>query len=268
MSNSSKQRAFINRALSALTQLGCKVTLELNKHYKVKIEKNSQIKTWAVSCTPHNRYVAQREAISDLRKILLEIGAIQNKHEIGEGLLHLMTDHQNIDLELLIDRDTPMNNDLFKELLKASYPNLTNEDISSILAIEEILNSVDFPKNLMSSNNSKSNWNIISNNKHQQLSCSRNVLAIGGDISKRLPNSLRLPNALSVSKAMHELFSYYQSCSKICKLGILLTDCWRPSEMLKYQFDQYIEANEQLGIKTVAILKSSGKLYPITWPWR
>ena len=44
MSNSSKQRAFINRAIFTLTQLGCKVTLELNKHYKIKIEKNSKAK--------------------------------------------------------------------------------------------------------------------------------------------------------------------------------------------------------------------------------
>ena len=266
MSNSAKQRTFINKVLSTLSKLGCKVSLEKNKHYKVKIEKNSTIKTWIVSCTPHNRQSAQREAISDLRKILVEIGAINNKYEIGEGLLQMITDHQNVNLELLIDKDDPMDKDLFEKLLKISYPNLSDEDISSILAIKEILDLESIPGNTLGSDNSS--WSLISKSKHQKSSCTRNVLAIGGDISKSLPSSLRLPNALSVSNAMFELFDYYQKCSKICKLGVLITDCWRPSEMLKYQFDQHIEANEQLGIKTVAILKSSGKIYPVAWPWR
>jgi hypothetical protein len=268
MSNSSKQRAFINRAMSTLTQLGCKVTLELNKHYKIKIEKNSNIKTWAVSCTPHNRYLAQREAISDLRKILLEIGAIQNKYEIGDGMLQMMTDHKNINLESLIDKDQPMDRDLFKKLLKASYPNLSDENFSSIIDIQEILDADDFSSSLTNSCAATRNWNIISEDKHQQLSCSRSVLTIGGDVSVRLRGDLRLPNALSVKNAMSELFDYYKKCQNICKLGVLITDCWRPSEMLQHHFDQNIEANEILGIQTIAILKSSGKLYPITWPWR
>jgi hypothetical protein len=268
MSSSSKQRAFINRAIFTLTQLGCKVTLELNKHYKIKIEKNSKIKTWAVSCTPHNRYTAQRDAISDLRKILLEIGAIQNKYEIGDGMLQMMTDHKNINLESLIDKGQLMHSDLFKQLLKVSYPNLTDENLSSVMDIQEILNLHDFPSNLTNSSNSSPSWNVISDDKRQQSICSRNVLAIGGDVSARLRRDLRLPNALSVSNAMNELFAYYKRCQKLCKLGVLITDCWRPSEMLQHHFEQHIETNELLGIQTIAILKSSGNLYPITWPWR
>jgi hypothetical protein len=40
MSNSAKQREFLKKAVKTIKDLGCEVTIEQNKHYKIKIRRN------------------------------------------------------------------------------------------------------------------------------------------------------------------------------------------------------------------------------------
>ena len=132
MSNSAKQRAFFNQAIKLLEGLGCEVTTEQNKHYKAKISRNGKVGTWGVSTTPSNRFSAQRAAISDLKKILRDIGIDLGNQNFGAGIIQMIIPGGkpsiSQQLDSLIETDPFMNSSIFRDLLKHSYPNLTPEN--------------------------------------------------------------------------------------------------------------------------------------------
>ena len=153
--------------------------------------------------------------------------------------------------------------DVFTQTLQDRYPNLTKESITAILELPfEIMTDQN---DAGSCGNTLNPWSVLQPNSPQAISCSRNVLSIGADQSRWYPN--RWKNCYPFDQAMHELVNYYSHCSPITKLGVFLTDCWRPSVLWKYA--GAIESYELMGINSVAILTSNKKHpTPMAWPWR
>lgn len=112
--------------------------------------------------------------------------------------------------------------------------------------------------------NSVSDWPIIFPNGNSSMLCNRNILAIGADKSTFYKQ--RWKNAYPLEQAYVYLLDYYERCQNITKLGVLLTDVWRPSVLRRWG-DLY-EHFENQGIQSVALLYSGQQVTPIRWPWR
>jgi hypothetical protein len=153
--------------------------------------------------------------------------------------------------------------DLFTQTLQDRYPNLTQDSVTAIL---ELPFEINLGQNATStSGNAQNPWSVLLPDSPHAASCSRNVLSIGADQSRWYPN--RWKNCYPFDRALQELVNYYGHCSPIIKLGVFLTDCWRPSSLWKYA--GAIESYELMGINSVAILTSNKKHpTPIAWPWR
>lgn len=153
--------------------------------------------------------------------------------------------------------------DIFTQTLRDRYPNLPKDSLTAIL---ELPFDVTANQNgLGSSRNAQNSWAVLLPNSPPTTSCSSNVLSIGTDQSRWYPN--RWKNCYPFERALDELVNYYSHCSPITKLGVFLTDCWRPSTLWKYA--GAVESYELMGINSVAILTSNRKHpTPIAWPWR
>jgi hypothetical protein len=153
--------------------------------------------------------------------------------------------------------------DVFTQTLQDRYPNLTKDSLTAILDLpfETTTNQNDAG----SCGNSQNPWSVLLPNAPQAMSCSRNVLSIGTDQSRWYPN--RWKNCYPFDRALTDLVNNYSHCSTITKLGVFLTDCWRPSTLWKHA--GAIESYELMGINSVAILTSNKQHpTPIAWPWR
>ena len=237
MSNSAKQREFFDKAIKTIENLGCKVTVERNKHFKAKISYDNKVGTWGVSTTPSNRFSAQRAAISDLKKILREIGIDLGNKNFNAGMLHMQITGGLSTAQLLdsfIEKDPLMSPKLFNDLLNHSYPNLTSDNQAAILSIGEVI-----PK-------------IFS------------AGSIGNTIS--IPDWSILDPHRTDNNALENLITYYTNCQKITKLGVLITNVWSPSKL--FSFAPQIEHFETRWIQSVVILISANDALPISWPWR
>jgi hypothetical protein len=267
MSNSAKQRQFFNDAVHVVRELGCDVTITKNKHFKAKISCNNKVGTWFVSTTPSSRFTAQREAISDLKKLLRNIGALDEDQNIGQGMLHMMTSNQSSDarsrLDAIIQRDQIMNPSLFKELLSDAYPELSAENIDALLDIfEKIPPSV--PEGTVGDSSALPDWVVLNPKAQSNAVCARNALVTASDKSNRF--HLGWKNSFTLKKSVETLLNYYQICQHTTKLGVVLTNVWRPSELSLYASD--IEAFKSRGIQSIALILSGTSLLPISWPWR
>jgi len=72
--------------------------------------------------------------------------------------------------------------------------------------------------------------------------------------------------AYSLKKALKALIDYYSHCLPITKLGVVVTDVWRPSEL--FTFEPALDFYEAKGTPTIIILKSNANLYLLNFPWR
>jgi len=107
-------------------------------------------------------------------------------------------------------------------------------------------------------------WPIISPIVNIGGACSKKILAIGGDKSNRYKQ--RWKNVYSLEEASIYLLDYYECCKHITRLGVLLTDVWRPSTLIRW--GHIYEMYESIGIQSVALLYSGHQITPIRWPWR
>jgi hypothetical protein len=112
--------------------------------------------------------------------------------------------------------------------------------------------------------NPASDWPIIAPNGNSITLCNRNILAIGADQSTFYKQ--RWKNSYSLGEASAYLLDYYERCKFITKLGVLLTDVWRPSSLSHWS--HIYEMYETMGIQSVALLYSGHQITPIRWPWR
>jgi len=146
-------------------------------------------------------------------------------------------------------------------LLNKAYPSLTIENSQEvdglICDLEKIgLDGGEFE-------NLDTIWPTIYTNPNSSGLCSRNILAIGGDKSNFYKQ--RWKNAVSLEDANVCLLEYYERCKHITKLGVLLTDVWRPGTLSRWSHKY--EMYETMGIQSVALLYSGHQITPIRWPW-
>jgi len=264
MSNSAKQREFLKKAVKTIEDLGCEVSIEQNKHYKIKIRRNNQVGIWGVSTTPKNRYTAQRDAISELKTVLRSIGLDLSNQNFGTGLLHMQINKPNITqiLDALIEKEDFMNPNLFKDLLQHCYPNLTIENQNSVLNISEAVQKI-ISSSSESGSISAPDWVVLSPLGSRHNACVRNVMTFASDRNRFAP---QWRDSYKLTDAVEGMLTYFKACEKITELGVLVTNVWRPGELSRYRLD--IENFEVKGIQSVAILISGNSALPISWPWR
>lgn len=147
-------------------------------------------------------------------------------------------------------------------ILTQSYPNLSITNHNELMTLLERLQLTLTGRGYHP--NPSGDWPIISPNENGSLLCNRNILAIGAD--KSAFYKMRWKNAYPLEQAYVYLLDYYEKCHNITKLGVLLTDVWRPSVLVRWG-DKY-ERYESQGIQSVALLYSGGQIIPIPWPWR
>jgi len=146
--------------------------------------------------------------------------------------------------------------------LTQAYPNLTLANHNELITLLEGLQMtlVDhgyFP-------DSSSDWPMITPKGNSNGVCSRNILSVGGDRSSFYKK--RWKNVYTLEEASVYLLDYYKRCKHITKLGVLLTDVWRPSTLSRW--GHIYEMYETMGIQSVALLYSGHQITPIRWPWR
>jgi len=144
----------------------------------------------------------------------------------------------------------------------SAYPNLTKDNHQARDDLFQHLN----PETLNDSKQIELTnvWPIISPTGNSNGMCSRNILSIGGDRSSFYKQ--RWKNVYSLEEASVYLLDYYERCKHITKLGVLLTDVWRPSTLSRW--GHLYEMYETMGIQSVALLYSGHQITPIRWPWR
>jgi hypothetical protein len=106
-------------------------------------------------------------------------------------------------------------------------------------------------------------WSKISPNGNSDGLCSRNALAIGADKSRFYKDCLK--NSYTLEQSSIYLLDYYERCKHITKLGVLLTDVWRPGTLSRWS--HIYEMYDTMGIQSVALLYSGHQITPIRWPW-
>ena len=86
------------------------------------------------------------------------------------------------------------------------------------------------------------------------------------DIDRNNFYKQRWKNVHTLDQASVFLLDYYECCKDITKLGVLLSDVWRPSSISRW--GHIYEMYEGMGIQSVALLYSGQQITPIRWPWR
>jgi len=144
----------------------------------------------------------------------------------------------------------------------SAYPNLTKDNHRALDNLLQRLNpeALNDGKQIELTNG----WPIISPTGNSNGMCNRNILSIGGDKSSFYKQ--RWKNVYSLEEASLYLLDYYERCKHITKLGVLLTDVWRPSTLCRWS--HIYEMYETTGIQSVALLYSGHQITPIRWPWR
>lgn len=148
------------------------------------------------------------------------------------------------------------------DTLTHSYPDLTVANHNELATLLERLQLTFIEHGYVL--DSASDWPIITAQGNNHCVCSRNILTIGADKSTFYQQ--RWKHAQTLEQANIHLLDYYEKCKNITRLGVLLTDVWRPSVLSRWA--DVIEMYENQGIQSVALLYSGQQITPITWPWR
>jgi hypothetical protein len=270
VSDSRQQERFFEAAIKTIRSEGCEVFVERNKHFKATISANNQKKLWTVSTTPRNRRVAQQEAISDLKKVLRELGIPVDQKRFREGMLHMMSSvaekSLGQQLDQLIEVAVMIDSEKFKNALSAIYPELSQEEVFDLAKILEIFTeSFDGFGNLPDSSDG---WSVLrpaeSKDEISPLVCSRRIIIPASDKNRYLPYKWK--HAFDFESAIKTLFKVFEICEGTTGLGVVVTNVWRPSVVCKYQkeFERFLDR----GQKTVFLLSSGRVVLPVSLPWR
>lgn len=150
---------------------------------------------------------------------------------------------------------------LSRTLIQA-YPNLTATNYNELATLLEDLQMTLIDRGLFP--NTNIDWPIIKPSGNSPALCNRNIISLGADKSTFYKQRWR--NVYSLEEASVYLLDYYERCKHITKLGVLLTDVWRPSTLSRWS--HIYEMYENMGIQSVALLYSGHQITPIRWPWR
>jgi hypothetical protein len=264
MSNSAKQRSFIKDLIKHLEEIGLEVILEQSKNFILSIIYGDRKAKVSISCTPTNRASAQRAALSDVKRKITELDESIARAFNPQGLLQMMTNNGTSHNQNMGCEPTPEYESLRDSLTTTGLNNSTIDDI--IEAVKAAIESNDLSngKDNGGSSNSKSGLapngiTVLTPDGNFPAQCSRIVAIYAGEQKNRV-------RAYSLKKALEALIDYYSHCLPITKLGVVVTDVWRPSEL--FAFEPALDFYEAKGISTIIILKSNVNLHLLNFPWR
>ena len=226
-----------------LEEMGCAISLDQNKHFKIRISYGDKNDHWTVSTSPTNRYSAQRSALGDLKRKLKNLGFDDLGPLEGSSLMSMMVSETDSELEINIEHIKAQ-----AVLLDSDFSPDELEALSQI--VENILN-----KTTTSSNKSIT---ILRPDGQPLGACSKFVgvpIAENGKYHK----------CHTLKSGLDSLLSYYHHCHGIVKMGVVLTDIWRPSNI--NQAEMALQYYDFHGIKTIFILTTGKNLSIIQPPW-
>ena len=152
--------------------------------------------------------------------------------------------------------------DNFLKIVLSSYPKLSLESENALANIShEIMNIAIYGNGKF---HGLKNWKILDQYSDPISKPSQNILVRGAGQSRY--NPMKWEGAYNLKDALARQIEQYDLFSEHMKLGVLLTDIWRPVEL--YEHAKSIEKFERMGISSIAILFSGGSAIPIKWPWR
>lgn len=147
---------------------------------------------------------------------------------------------------------------------KALHPSLNNEDLKAISELFESLAECatvhDAVSNAsQSASAANSDWAVIDpSTTHSK--CRRNVVAFA--IEKK-----DWREGLGLTEALTGLVDYYSRCIGTVKLGLLITDVWRPFEIRQFRHDLELHRRNH-GVRSVPFLWSGRHCLPLVWTWQ
>ena len=167
--------------------------------------------------------------------------------------------HNNIGVSAM-----PNYEDLRESLLKVKLDDSTISDVIDAVKAAIETDQVRNQKENVSSSSPNGKFplkgiTVITLDGNIPSQCSRIVTVFAKEQKKRV-------KALTLKKALQSLTDYYTNCLPITKLGVLITDVWRPSEI--WAFKGALDFYENNGIPTIIILKSNTNVYLLNFPWR
>jgi hypothetical protein len=257
MSNSSKQRSFIEKLISRLQGLGLRfqfdVHLEGGKHWKLVLTAGSNRKTVIISTTPRDRFSAQRAALGDVTRVLRELAPRAAEAFGSDGLLQMLS----------------------TDALSMSSPRIDPHQINRVLdgIDQDLLNGVQ--KHRLSRviigaaskqedrpGNPDESFGVVlspsANGREHQTHCSDLVVVEAAERPL-------YGNYFTLRQSLEALANYYQSCQGIVRLGVVVSDVWRPSDLR--QFEVPLEFFMCRGINTLFFLASGSSFSMIRAPW-
>jgi hypothetical protein len=264
MSNSAKQRSFIRDLIKHLEEIGLEVILEQSKNFILSIIYRDKKKKVAISCTPSNRAIAQLKALSDVKRTIAELDESIARTFNPQGLLQMMTNNGSLQNKNMGNEPIPDYESLQDSLITTELDNSTIDDI--IKAVKAAIESNDLSNGKDNGGSAIGNGGpgpngitVLTPDGNFPAQCSRIVTVYAREQKNRV-------RAYSLKKALEALINYYSNCLPITKLGVVVTDVWRPSEL--FAVETALDFYEAKGIRTIIILKSNANLHLLNFPWR
>ena len=264
MSNSAKQRSFIRDLIKHLEEIGLEVILEQSKNFILSIIYRDKKKKVAISCTPSNRAIAQLKALSDVKRTIAELDESIARTFNSQGLLQMMTNNGSLQNKNMGNEPIPDYESLQDSWITTELDNSTIDDIiKAVRAAIENNNASNGKENGSSSIDDDepalNGITVLTPKGNFPAQCSRIVTVYAREQKNRVV-------AYSFKKALEALIDYYSRCLRITKLGVIVTDVWRPSEL--FAVEAALDFYEAKGIRTIIILKSNANLHLLNFPWR
>jgi len=264
VSNSAKQRSFIRELIKSLKELGLEVTLDISKNNILSISCRDRKVKVSISCTPTNRVSAQRAALSDVKRKIAELDESIARAFNPQGLLQMITNNGSLQNQNIGNEPIPDYESLRDALTTTELVNSTIDDI--IEAVKAAIESSDLSNGKDNGGNSigkggpaLNGITVLTPDGNFLAQCSRIVTVYAREQKNRV-------RAYSLKKALEVLIDYYSHCLRITKLGVVVTDVWRPSEL--FAVETALDFYEAQGIPTIIILKSNANLHLLNFPWR
>jgi hypothetical protein len=245
MSNSNKHRTFINEVIKVLKDMGCYLSIDENKHVKIKVANGDKKDTWVVSKSPTNRFSAQRNALSELKRTLRNLGVNDLSPLENNSLLTMIVNGYESQIDI--------------QNIKSQLESQVDRNGLGLLSEEvEILSRII-----------ESSLNLTQTVSHGDIS----ILRPDGSPLSACTKFVAVPaaekgiyhNSYTLKAGCDALLNYYQHCQGIVEMGVVVTDIWRPSNINELEIP--IQIFETIGIKTIFVLTSgqSVTIIPPTW---
>lgn len=252
MANSGKQRSFVKNIIARLREIGIETELKTGKHYKLIFAHDGQQQIVTISKTPSIRNIAQREALGDVRRALRNLN-VDAELLRCQGLMHFIS---SVDFSHEYD---PEKDHLSQRMLNEGYGE------EEIAITTRAVNQIEQGDLSGSSDLASSDLVILRPARRKDLikpAVCAPVVAVacsekGANYDKRY---------FPLRGGIESLLDYYNQCTGNVRLGIVITNVWRPFDLLEYSLD--LDYSEFYGIQTIFILRCGSQSYPLQAPWK